>query len=56
MQPTKQAVLLRIPQALALEVKRIAEREAESQSTIWRRLLREGLAVEHERRSGPEAA
>jgi hypothetical protein len=50
--PTKQAVLLRIPRALALEVRRIAEREAESQSTIWRRLLREGLAVEHRNQDG----
>lgn len=43
---TKELVTARIPRTVADEVRRIAERDAESQSTVIRRLLRFGLDVE----------
>jgi metal-responsive CopG/Arc/MetJ family transcriptional regulator len=46
---TKEIVTARIPRAVVDEVRRIAERDSESQSTVIRRLLRVGL--DSERRS-----
>jgi hypothetical protein len=43
----KVIVTVRAPRAVVDEVRRIAEREAESESTVIRRLLRAGLAAEH---------
>jgi predicted transcriptional regulator len=51
----KQFVTIRISKTVADEVKRIASREDETQSTILRRLLRDGLKVQH-RGSDPQAA
>lgn len=42
-------VTLRIPPAIDMEVRRIADRESETQSTILRRLLRHGLDAERGR-------
>ncbi|MBA3884585.1 MAG: ribbon-helix-helix protein, CopG family [Acidobacteria bacterium] len=42
----KQIVTVRIPAAIVTEVRRIAEREGESTSTIVRRLLREAVEAE----------
>jgi hypothetical protein len=50
---TKELVTARIPSTVADEVRRIAERDSESQSTVIRRLLRFGLDTE--RRSLPES-
>ena len=43
---TKHAVLLRISNSLAAEVRRLAQRDEESQSAVFRRLLRRGLDAE----------
>lgn len=42
----KQPVMVRLPKALAAEVRRIAASESESQSSVLRRLLRAGLVSE----------
>ena len=56
--PTDQQVItLRVPRTLTDEVRALAAREAESQATTLRRLLR--LALKHERKQhdhGDEAA
>lgn len=55
----KQFIALRVSRSFADEVRRIAERESETQSTIFRRLLRLGLMVERrntENMSGEAAA
>ena len=39
-------VTICVPRAVSDEVRRLAEREAETQSTIFRRLIRSGLRVE----------
>ena len=44
----KQPVMVRLPRAFAAEVRRIAEKESESQATVLRRLLRVGLATERQ--------
>lgn len=54
MVPTKQLVTLRMPSTVVDEVRRLAERDAETQSSILRRLVRHGL--DFERRTAPEAA
>ena len=43
---TKLAVMVRIPRTIAAEVRAIATREDESQSSVLRRLLRLGLQAE----------
>jgi metal-responsive CopG/Arc/MetJ family transcriptional regulator len=50
---TKQIVAARIPRSVVDEVRRIADRESESTSTIIRRLLRSGLDMER-RSATPE--
>jgi hypothetical protein len=54
----KELVTLRVSRLLADEVRQIAEREDESQSTILRRLLRFGLNSQRQRAAlnGDEAA
>jgi hypothetical protein len=42
----KQFITLRVSRSFADEVRRLAERETETQSTIFRRLLRLGLHAE----------
>jgi len=44
--PAKEIVYTRIPQALRDEVRRIAQRDGECESTVIRRLLRTALDVE----------
>lgn len=43
---TRQAVLLRLASSLKAEVRRIAQRDDESEAAVFRRLLRAGLAAE----------
>jgi hypothetical protein len=50
----KQPVMVRVSHAFAAEIKRLAERDAESQATVMRRLLRAGMAAE--RRTGSSGA
>ena len=42
----KEFVTLRVPRVLADEVRRLAAAESETQSTVFRRLLRRGLQIE----------
>ena len=42
----KEFVTLRVPRVLADEVRRLAAAESETQSTVFRRLLRRGLQFE----------
>jgi len=51
---SKQFITLRVSKTVADQVKQIATREDETQSTILRRLLRDGLKVQERR--GNEAA
>jgi hypothetical protein len=53
--PAKELVTLRVPRALVDEVRTIAERESESQSTVLRRLLRKGLSTERRSHEAVEA-
>jgi hypothetical protein len=48
---TKEVVATRLPSAVVDEVRRIAERDAESQATVIRRLLRQALDLENGRRA-----
>ena len=41
----KELVTLRVPHAIAMEVRRMAAHESESQSTILRRIIRLGLSA-----------
>ena len=58
MHATKELLTLRVPRDIVDEVRRLAAQESETQSTIFRRLIRSALKREHERResSGDEAA
>ena len=47
-------ITLRVPRALAAAVKSIASREAETSATIWRRLMKRGLALERHDVNGNE--
>jgi Arc/MetJ-type ribon-helix-helix transcriptional regulator len=46
---TKEIITTRIPRSVVDEIRRVAERDAESQATVIRRLLR--FALDAERRS-----
>jgi hypothetical protein len=51
---TKEIVTTRIPRSVVDEIRRVAERDAESQATVIRRLLR--FALDAERRSVLESS
>lgn len=50
--PDPKDIVTRMPRSLTVRVKTIAEREGETDATIFRRALRAGLALE-ERRHDP---
>jgi hypothetical protein len=56
--PEKELITIRVPRKLGDELRSVATREGETQSTIVRRLIRRGLESEQRRREdhGDEAA
>lgn len=52
----KTLVTIRIPSKVADEVRRLVERDDESQSTVLRRLIKSGLTVERRSLHPDEAA
>jgi hypothetical protein len=49
-------ISIRVPRSLTTAVKTIASREAETAATIWRRLVKRGLAEEQRSSHTDEAA
>jgi predicted transcriptional regulator len=53
---TRTPVTLRVPDAIAAEVRQIAERDDLTQGAVLRRLVRRGLEAERRSHDGNEAA
>ena len=49
-------ISIRVPRALSAAVKTIAHKESETAATIWRRLMKRGLALERRAANSDEVA